>query len=107
MSIGNMFASISLYKIRTYQVSDINNRFSTGNYVALRLFTIFASLVLSGIYLAIMTHNTRLIAATLVYLLFKGDETFSDALYGIEQKNGRMDYIGKSQRTADAGNAVP
>lgn len=97
MSIGNMFASISLYKIRTYQVSDINNRFSSGNYVALRLFTIFASLVLSGIYLAIMTHNTRLIAATLVYLLFKGDETFSDALYGIEQKNGRMDYIGKSQ----------
>lgn len=97
MSIGNMFASISLYKIRTYQVSDINNRFSSGNYVALRLFTIFASLLLSSTYLAIVTNSTRMIVATLVYLLFKADETFSDVLYGIEQKNGRMDYIGRSQ----------
>lgn len=97
MSIGNMFASISLYKIRTYQVSDINNRFSSGNYVALRLFTIFASLLLCSTYLAIVTNSTRMIVATLVYLLFKADETFSDVLYGIEQKNGRMDYIGRSQ----------
>ena len=97
MSIGNMFASISLYKIRTYQVSDINNRFSSGNYVALRLFTIFASLLLCSTYLAIVTNSTRMIVATLVYLHLQADETISDVLYGIEQKNGRMDYIGRSQ----------
>ena len=32
-----------------------------------------------------------------LYFLLKTDETFVDVLYGIEQKHGRMDYIGKSQ----------
>lgn len=97
MSIGNMFASISLYKIRTYQVSDIENRFTAGNYVALRLFTITTSFLIIAAYLAFITHNAIMVIATLIYLLFKADETFSDVLYGIEQKNSRMDYIGKSQ----------
>ncbi len=97
MSIGNMFASVSLYKIRTFQVSDINNRFSPNNYIALRLFTVAVSFIASGVYLVATTNNTDMIIATLLYLVFKADETFSDVLYGIEQKNQRMDYIGKSQ----------
>lgn len=97
MSIGNMFASLSLYKIRTYQVSDIKNRFSGSDYVGFRLFTIAASFALVSLYLAIITRNIPMIIATLFYMLFKADETFVDVLYGIDQKNGRMDYIAMSQ----------
>ena len=39
----------------------------------------------------------NLITVSLLYLVFKTDESFSDVLYGIYQKNGRMDYIGISQ----------
>lgn len=97
MSIGNMFASLALYKIRTYQVSDIANEHASGGYVAFRFATIAASFVLLSFYLVVLVPESEMIVSTLVFLLFKADETFVDVLYGVDQKYGRMDYIGKSQ----------
>lgn len=97
MSIGNMFASLALYKIRTYQVSDIANEHASGGYVAFRFATIAVSFVFLSLYLVAMAPGSAMIASTLVFLLFKADETFVDVLYGVDQKYGRMDYIGKSQ----------
>lgn len=97
MSVGNMFASVSLYKIRTFQVSDIKNAYSNGDYIGFRVFTISASFIVSAAYLAIISNNSLILASSLFYLFFKADETFVDVLYGIDQKNERMDYIGKSQ----------
>lgn len=97
MSVGNMFASVSLFKIRTYQVSDIEDRFSHNEYIGFRLATIAFSMALSSLYLAVIANDPYIVAATLAFLLFKADETFVDVLYGIDQKHGRMDYIGKSQ----------
>lgn len=97
MATGNMFASISLFKIRTFQVSDLNGEYSNRDYIGFRLFTITISMLFSIAYLALITENVTLFATTILYLLFKADETFADVLYGIEQRNGRMDYIGKSQ----------
>lgn len=39
----------------------------------------------------------NLITVSFLYLVFNTDESFSDVLYGIYQKNVRMDYIGISQ----------
>lgn len=97
MSIGNMFASLALYKIRTYQVSDIANEHSSGEYVAFRFATIAASFALLTIYLIVIAPGDAMVVSTLAFLLFKVDETFADVLYGVDQKYGRMDYIGKSQ----------
>ena len=97
MATGNMFASISLFKIRTFQVSDLTGEYSNRDYIGFRLFTITISMLFSIAYLALITKNVTLFATTILYLLFKADETFADVLYGIEQRNGRMDYIGKSQ----------
>lgn len=97
MSIGNMFASLALYKIRTYQVSDIANEHSSGEYVAFRFATIAASFALLTIYLIVIAPGDAMVVSTLAFLLFKADETFADVLYGVDQKYGRMDYIGKSQ----------
>lgn len=97
MSIGNMFASIALFKIRTYQVSDITNEHKSTDYVAFRFMTIIISLLISTVYLIAIAPDTKMAIATLIYLLFKTDETFVDVLYGVDQKYGRMDYIGKSQ----------
>lgn len=97
MATGNMFASISLYKIRTFQVSDLNGEYSNRDYVGFRLFTILISMLLSIAYLALITDNSSLFTTSILYLIFKADETFADVLYGIDQRNGRMDYIGKSQ----------
>lgn len=106
MATGNMFASISLFKIRTFQVSDLNGEYSNRDYIGFRLFTITISMLFSIAYLALITENVTLFATTILYLLFKADETFADVLYGIEQRNGRMDYIGKSQLLRGAATLI-
>lgn len=97
MAVGNIFAPIALYRIRTYQVSDVNNRFSTQNYVAFRLLTILCAVIFALLYCLITQINSTLLSLVMAYLLFKGDEAFSDVLYGVDQKGHRMDYIGISQ----------
>lgn len=97
MSIGNMFASISLYKMRTYQVSDITCDHSSKDYVGFRFVSILFSLIFSCIYVAVISNNPAFLVAAVAFLVFKIDETFVDVLYGIDQKGQRMDYIGKSQ----------
>ncbi len=97
MATGIIFASISLYKIRTFQVSDITHEYSGQNYIAFRIVTILAAYFFCIAYLFLISQNSNYLVSSMLYLLFKSDETFSDVLYGIEQCNDRMDYIGKSQ----------
>lgn len=98
MATGIIFASLALYKVRTFQVSDISNQFSNSSYIAFRLITILIGWFVCAVYIPIATNRQmNLITVSLLYLVFKTDESFSDVLYGIYQKNGRMDYIGISQ----------
>lgn len=97
MSIGNMFAAVALYKIRTYQVSDTKDTYSADAYVGFRLVSVAASGILATCYLLLITKSVPMIIASLLYMAFKADESFNDVFYGIEQKQRRMDYIGKSQ----------
>lgn len=97
MSIGNMFSAIGLYKVRTYQVSDINSEYNPNNYVGFRLITIGIGAAATIAYLLIGAGLNAFTFASIAYMLFKVDETFNDVFFGIEQKSCRMDYIGKSQ----------
>lgn len=96
MAVGLVFYAIGTYSIRPFQISDIKNEYSAQNYIAFRLLTNIGSYALCIIYLLFITQRWDLILASLLYLVFKFDESFSDVLFGIYQKNARMDYIGKS-----------
>jgi len=97
MAIGNIFAPIALFSVRVYQISDVANLYSASNYVAFRLCTMLLASVVTLAYLLFSTSSGGLLVASVLFLLFKADESFVDVLYAIEQKNQRMDYIGKSQ----------
>lgn len=97
MSIGNVYLSIATFNMRTYQVSDIDGRFTEGEYIAFRVFTIIVAFSLIIPYTLITTSNSNWILPIVIYLLFKCDEAICDVLSGISQKGGRMDYIGISQ----------
>lgn len=98
MANGIIFASIGLYKIRTFQVSDLKGAYSNQEYIGFRILTIALGLLWSAIYLPLTASNDMaLLTAAVAYLVFKSDEVFSDVLYGVYQRNERMDYIGKSQ----------
>ncbi len=98
MAVGIIFASIALYKIRTFQVSDLHGEYSESEYVTFRLVTILLGFCVCAVYLPITSQcSMSLIIPSAAYLLFKADESFSDVIYGIYQQNGRMDFIGVSQ----------
>ncbi len=97
MAVGNIFAPIALYKIRAFQVSDLSGEYTSGHYLGFRLCTIVGAGLITTTYLVTSTDAFSFFLTSLIYLLFKADECLADVLYGIEQKNRRMDYIGKSQ----------
>jgi O-antigen/teichoic acid export membrane protein len=97
MTVGNMFNPIATYSMRTYQVSDVEGEYTQSNYVSFRLVTILIGLAFAVPYTAIVGSSDALVTTSLLYLLFKTDEAFADVLYGVDQRGGRMDYIGISQ----------
>jgi O-antigen/teichoic acid export membrane protein len=97
MTIGNMYFAIATYNMRTYQVSDISNKYSQQNYVGFRLVTISIGFATMIPYTLIVSPDVMTMLTVLLYLLFKMDEEFCDVLYGVDQRGGRMDYIGISQ----------
>ena len=97
MAIGLVFASIGLYKVRAYQVSDLSGEYSNNDYISFRILSILAGLLCVIPYLIGTASDGPYLMASLAFLLFKSDETFVDVISGIYQCNHRMDYIGKSQ----------
>lgn len=97
MAIGLVQTAVGNYGIRPFQVSDIEDVYSSSDYIGFRLVTNCAGFALCLVYLLFLSANIVLVLASLIYLVFKFNESFSDVIFGIFQKGQRMDYIGKSQ----------
>ena len=95
MAISNIFAHIALYRIRTYQVTDVNKSVSAQEYVAFRLITIAVGGIGISIYI-FATCDPSVFLPVFLYLVFRAGEVFIDMLHGVDQQNFRMDYCGKS-----------
>jgi O-antigen/teichoic acid export membrane protein len=96
MNITNFFATVALYNIRFYQVSDIKEEFSDKEYIMARILTCFASILLCAVFVFIVEFTPLQRAIILCYMVFRLIESFVEVLHGIDQKNWRMDYIGIS-----------
>ena len=95
MAIANIFNPIGYYKIRTFQVSDLSNAYSSCDYIGFRLITTIASFVAMLAY-SVATCTINDAPSIIAYGLFSCGPVLVDVLHGIDQKNNRMDYIGKS-----------
>lgn len=96
MATGNVFTALATYNMRTFQISDIRNEYSSGNYVGFRIVTTIAAFIVCALYTLAFGQLEILFAVT-TFLFFKADEAFATVLYGIDQKNNRVDYVGVSQ----------
>ena len=95
MSIYNIFAPIAQYRMYTYQVSDVENENTTGEYLAFRFFTCGVALALCTGY-SLFTCESGAIAAILLYAVYKSISLVVDVFHACDQRHHRMDYIGKS-----------
>lgn len=98
MTIGNIFTPFATYKMRTYQISDVDNEYSAGEYLTFRVAT--TSLALAGcVIYAIVTCQQSAICSIVLFLLYKCIDQITDVMHGVDQKHQRMDYIGVSLAT--------
>ncbi len=96
ISISNPFSAIALYGIRPYQVSDINDRFSSRVYVSSRVVTAGLSFALCAGRVAFGGYSGETAACILLYMFLRIAEAAVDVFQGIEQKGDRMDAVGVS-----------
>jgi len=95
MAVGNVGAMIACYGTRGYQVSDINDKFNQSDYFTHRTVNILATVFFISLFCVFTGYGFTGITV-IAYLLFKLTEALTDVYHGIDQKNDRMDIIGKS-----------
>ncbi len=105
-SICNIFVMISLFSVRTYQVADIDDRFSNGQYVSFRFITCAVSLLALPVYLVIMGYSSYIIGSVMCFMLIKIAEALVDVFQGIFQKAWRLDIVCKSYIIRGIANLV-
>lgn len=91
ISYINLFYCLALFGIRKYQISDVDKRFSDGQYFAARIMAVALTVaVFTGmLWISSMSDYRRLCAGA--YLLFKFGEAFSDGYFPLLQLRG--DYL--------------
>lgn len=95
MSVYNMFSSLALYRMYTYQVSDVKHENSVGEYFAFRILTCSIALVCIAVY-SIATCEPAALPAIIAYAAYKIASLLIDVLHGLDQQFRRMDLVGKS-----------
>lgn len=105
MSVTNIFYAIASFSLRTYQVSDINNKYKDTIYVQVRAFTAGLAFLLCGIYSIVLYRDERF-WGIMLYMIFRVIEAFVDILQGFEQRVMRMDLAGKSMAVRGIGNVI-
>lgn len=95
MSISNIFVPIASFSIRSYQVTDIQSKTTSCEYVAFRLITIGIALCATFVY-TFFTTELSVIPVVAIYVVYRMCDIFIDVLHGIDQRHMRMDFCGKS-----------
>lgn len=95
MSVYNIFAPIAQFRMYTYQITDVNKENSTGEYLAFRVITNGAALVLCMVY-SLVTCDSGSLPAIFLYAVYKSICLIIDVFHACDQRNRRMDIIGQS-----------
>lgn len=95
MAVYGIFAPIAQYNMNIYQVSDIERENTLGEYLAFRLITDAIALILCSGY-ALITCSHASFFVIILYGLFRSAAFAIEVMHACDQRNRRMDYIGKS-----------
>ena len=93
ITVTNIFYCISIYGMRSFQVSDVVDQFSDRVYFFSRHYTSVMGLLLCFLYCILSRFSVYQICAVMLYMMFKTVEAYSDVSYGFFQKYNHFDYI--------------
>lgn len=95
MSVYATFVSVVDFRIYVFQISDLHNERTLGEYFALRCITSAIGLTLVMGY-SFVVSDSSLWLSIFFYALYKIAGTLLDSFHALEQINHRMDYMGIS-----------
>lgn len=96
-SVSQMFASVGSYSMRSYQVSDTNERFRFSTYYSSRCITVAVMLVICLGYAVAKGYQGEKLVTLGFLSLYRGIDGMEDVFGGEYQRQGRLDIAGKLQ----------
>ncbi len=96
MSIGNVIYTIQVFGARGYQSSDVSFNYSSKAYVVFRFISVIFGCLIGFVTCVILQYSIPVQISILLFMLVKSAESFSDALFGNDQRYGHLEYAGFS-----------
>lgn len=93
MTFTAAFAILALFNTRQYQVSDVVGEYSDRTYIRSRLISIGIAFSICAAGVCVNHYTPYQWGVILLYMVYKCEEAWIDVYHGVDQKNGRMDYI--------------
>ena len=87
---------LGVYAGRVYQVTETDKSINEKEYIANRLITTVLMLIIVIIFVMVKKYNMFKSIVFIFLTFYKALEAFSDVLYGILQKNDKLEIAGKS-----------
>lgn len=95
-AIAQLMWAVANFEIITFQVTDIDDKFSFNQYHSTKIILFLFSILL-GIALSILRgYNSYKITIVILLCIFKGLDAYSAVFFGLFQKKERLDIAGKS-----------
>lgn len=96
MSISGPLQIVASLNLRTFQVSELDNRFSDGDFLINRILMSAVSLLLCICTVIYGGYSKYESVCMIIFMVFRISEALADVLHGIDQKAWRLDIAGKS-----------
>lgn len=93
MTFTAAFGILALFNTRQYQASDVTGEYSDRTYIDSRLAAMAIAFLLCFAGLCFNRYTPYQWIVILLYMLHKCGEAWIDVYHGIDQKNGRMDFV--------------
>ncbi len=98
-AVGNLLMNIGKYGVRSYQVTDVEDKYSFNVYYSLRIFTVaamlLATLIYSGVKLFSGSYDISKTVVVFSICLIYCIEAYEDVYLGKFQREGRLDTASK------------
>lgn len=95
-SISQLMYTIGTFQIRTYQATDITEKFNFKQYLEFRLLTILFMMISSILYVNIKQYDIYKSAIVIIICLYKAIDALADVYEGWFQQKERLDLAGKA-----------
>lgn len=96
MTTSSSFSAISLFGMRHFQVSDVNEEYSSREYYGSRIISCVIAQIACMLYAAFVSSSTYIFLCITLFMLVRIAEALADVFHGMNQKFDRYDLIGKS-----------